>query len=197
MTKKNQSPRSGYLSGITQVFLENGAFLRKFITTFLHHEQDVEDVAQEAYLKAYSTELDRGQIEQPKAFLFTIAKNLALNELNRKSRLVNRYIQDALPEDALESVLSVDTVENEMMAQQTLALYCNAVASLPYDCRRVYLLRKVHGLTHKEIAERLQMSRSSVEKHLRVGLEVCRDYMQRETYQGYSSIRPTNRDSRG
>ena len=74
MTKKNQSPRSGYLSGITQVFLENGAFLRKFITTFLHREQDVEDVAQEAYLKAYSTELDRGQIEQPKAFLFTIAK---------------------------------------------------------------------------------------------------------------------------
>ena len=167
------------------------------LSTFLHHEQDVEDVAQEAYLKAYSTELDRGQIEQPKAFLFTIAKNLALNELNRKSRLVNRYIQDALPEDALESVLSADTVENEMMAQQTLALYCNAVASLPYDCRRVYLLRKVHGLTHKEIAERLQMSRSSVEKHLRVGLEVCRDYMQRETYQGYSSTRPTNRDSRG
>ena len=117
--------------------------------------------------------------------------------MNRKSRLVNRYIQDALPEDALESVLSADTVENEMMAQQTLALYCNAVASLPYDCRRVYLLRKVHGLTHKEIAERLQMSRSSVEKHLRVGLEVCRDYMQRETYQGYSSTRPTNRDSRG
>jgi RNA polymerase sigma-70 factor (ECF subfamily) len=190
MAGTRHSSKAAPTSSVTQVFLKHGAFLKKFLMTFLHHKQDVEDVAQEAYLRAYSTELNRGELEQPKALLFTIAKNLALNELARKSRQIERYIHEAMPDDALESVAAIDTVENEIEAQQTLALYCQAVATLPEDCRRVYLLRKVHGLPHSEIAQQLQMSRSSVEKHLRMGIQVCRDYMLRNADRSYVTVTP-------
>ena len=88
MTQKrtaNSSKPLG-LSRISQAFIEHNSFLKKFLKRFLQREQDIEDVVQEAYLKAYSAEQDRGGIEQPKAFLFSIAKNLAINELTRKSR---------------------------------------------------------------------------------------------------------------
>ncbi len=162
------------LSSISSVFVEHSEFLKKFISRFLHKQQDIEDVVQEAYLKAYSAEQDRGAIEQPKAFLFTIAKNLALNELTRKSRKMTDYI-----EESQSHIPAVDeqTVENELEASQSLGLYCEAVAELPDKCRRVYLLRKVHGLSHNDICKRLNISRSMVEKHLRIGTLSCRDYM--------------------
>jgi RNA polymerase sigma factor (sigma-70 family) len=182
MSRKRDSSGPYGLSGISGIFLEHRTFLKKFLAKFLHHEQDIEDVAQEAYLKAYSAEQNRGEIEQPKAFLFSIAKNLALNELARKSRQMTRTIQEAMPAEMIQSTASA---EDEIVAGQSLGLYCDAVATLPENCRRVYLLRKVHGLPHREIAERLGMSRSAVEKHLRTGSQCCRDYMLRKSGVGY------------
>jgi len=161
------------LSKVTRVFVENNIFLKRFLTRYLRSEQDIEDVIQEVYLKAVNAE-QKKDIEHPKAFLFTIARNLALNELNRKSRQMTSYIEEclsSLPQETGESI------ENEYQAKQSLGIHCEAIAALPEKCRRVYLLRKVHGLAHKEIAERLGISLSGVEKHLRLGIASCREYM--------------------
>lgn len=177
------------LKGVSGMFLEHGAFLKRFLARFLQNEQDIEDVAQAAFLKAYSAEQDKGGIEQPKAFLFSIAKNLALNELTRKSRQMTDYIEDCQPQLNLESE---STVENEVEAVISLGLYCEAVASLPEKCRRVYLLRKVHGLSHKEIAKRLGISISTVEKHISLGALSCRDYILRQENSYSSRNRPAS-----
>jgi RNA polymerase sigma factor (sigma-70 family) len=176
MTSPDQSPNSTKhpIKGVSAVFLECNTFLKKFLARFLNHEQDIEDVVQEVYLKAYSVEKER-IIDQPKAFLFSIAKNLALNELNRKSRQMTSYLEECTSSFVLESAA---TTENENEADQSLGIYCEAVAALPDKCRRVYLLRKVHGLKHKEIAQQLGISLSSVEKHLRNGVLNCRLYME-------------------
>jgi RNA polymerase sigma factor (sigma-70 family) len=177
MMKKRVSHKNKQrLSGISSVFVEHSSFLKKFLTRFLNREQDIEDVVQEAYLKAYSIEQDRGEIEQPKAFLFSIAKNLALNELSRKSRQMTGYIEECQAAFAVESQT---TVENEIEAHQSLGIYCEAVAALPEQCRRVYLLRKVHGLPHKEIGQRLGITTSAVQKHLRIGSLRCLTYVRK------------------
>ena len=176
MAKAKASSRKPLLglTGITQAFMDNNAFLKKFLTRFLYREQDIEDVAQEAYLRAYSTEQERGEIQQPKAFLFSIAKNLAINELRRKSRIMTSYLEDCQDPTVLDTST---TVEGEVDAWQSLGIYCEAVADLPEKCRRVYLLRKVHGLSHREIAERLGISRSAVEDHISRGSKSCRNYI--------------------
>ncbi|MDM3872271.1 RNA polymerase sigma factor [Porticoccus sp. W117] len=162
------------LSTMSSFFIEHSPFLKKFLAKFLTSEHDIEDVAQEAYLKAYCAEKDRGAIEHPKAFLFTIAKNLALNELNKKSRQMTKYLEDC------EQLVELDknqTPDDQVEAAETLGIYCEAIANLPEKTRRVYLMRKVHGLPHKEIARRLAISLSSVEKHLRSGVLSCRDHI--------------------
>jgi RNA polymerase sigma factor (sigma-70 family) len=176
--KDSKSRQFDSLSGITRIFLGHNAFLKKFIARYLSKDQDIEDILQETFLKAYSAEKEKGEIDQPKAFLFAIAKNIALNELNRKSRQMTGYIEECY--DDGEHTVDND-LEREVEAQQSLGIYCEAVATLPEQCRRVYLLRKVHGLRHKEIAEYLGISLSSVEKHLRLGWLSCRNYTQART----------------
>lgn len=165
----------GETSKLTQSFLENNRFLKRFLSRFLSEQQDIEDVVQETYLRAYSAVGD-GDVDHPKAFLFRIAKNIALNELSRKSRQITDYIEDCSASIVLQSEGSV---EEELEARQALGIYCEAVAALPEKCRKVYLLRKVHGLGHQEIAERMGLSLSSVEKYLKQGMLHCKSYMQK------------------
>lgn len=163
------------MSVISKIFLDNADFLKRFLMGILKSEQGVEDIVQDVYIKAFHAEQEK-TIEHPKAYLFTVAKNLALNELSRKSRQLTSYIEDCSPCEQEEESASL---ESEVEADASFELYCRAVADLPEKCRQVFLLRKVHGLKHKEIAKHLGISLSSVEKHLKLGAQSCRDYLTR------------------
>ncbi len=177
MTKHSNSDKheDRPMSNVSSAFVQYNAFLKKFLSRFFTERQDIEDVAQEAYLRAYVAE-QKKDISQPKAYLFRIARNIALAELTKKSRRITRYVEDLDDSSVVIEYETADkcTVEAEVEAQESLGLYCDAVAALPEKCRQVFLLRKVHGLGHKEIGARLSLSVSSVEKYLRRGVLTCR-----------------------
>jgi len=162
------------LSAVSAAFLENHAFLERFLARFFSDRQDIEDVAQEAYLRAYIAEQQK-EIEQPKAYLFRIARNLALTQLTKKSKKITDYLEESGATVVIECGAAADI---EVEAQESLGLYCEAVAALPEKCRQVFLLRKVHGLAHKEIAQRMSLSVSSVEKYLLRGILECKAFVQ-------------------
>ena len=73
------------------------------------------------------------------------------------------------------------SAEDEAIARQRFGIHCEAVAELSPQVRRAYLMRKVYGLSHKEIAERMGIARSTVEKHLMKGVEMCDRYIRERT----------------
>ena len=147
-------------------FKKNQLSLRNFISRYVISPQDIDDVSQETFLRAYKAEQEK-EIEHPKAFLFRIAKNLMLSEFSSKARKITDYIEDY---DSSEELLNTDHLESNVMAQQKLGIYCEAVASLPTQCRRVVIMKKVYAMQNKEIARRLDLSVSTVEKHLTKGI---------------------------
>lgn len=158
---------------VYDAYTHHGSSLKRFIGRFMRNSSDIEDIAQEAFLRAYTVERGR-PIEQPKSFLFRIAKHLALSQLTRKARQITDYIEDL--EDS--SVIQLEySAEEEVSARQMLGVHCEAVAELAPQCRQVYLLRKVHGFSHKEIAEHLGIAVSTVEKHLMKAIEQCERYV--------------------
>jgi RNA polymerase sigma-70 factor (ECF subfamily) len=160
-------------SAVSAAFLEHNGFIKKFLSRFFSDRHDIEDVAQEAFLRAYVAEQQK-DIERPKAYLFQVAKHVALTKLSRKLDQITDSIEDVSPSAVIKHAPSAET---EAAAQQTLGIYCEAVAALPEKCREVYLLRKVHGLAHKEIAQRMSLSVSSVEKYLLKGMLECQAYV--------------------
>lgn len=162
-------PKRPPASPIQGAFETHQLALKRFIARYLHDRHDVEDVAQESFLRAYQAEF-KVDVRQPKSFLFRIAKNIAISQLRQKSRQITDYIEDQKTEDSL---LGEWTLEDEVMARQRLGIYCDAVATLAPQCRRVYIMRKVYGMPHKEIAERLGIAVKTVEKHLYKGVRAC------------------------
>ena len=163
------------LSGVSRAFVENHSSIKSFLGRLLTRREDIEDIAQEAYLRAYVAEQSR-EIDRPEAYLYRSARNLALTKLTQKSRQMTDLIDDLEP----VGVLDGDTpLEDLLAAEESLGLHCEAVAHLPEKCKQVYILRKVYGLTHKEIAERMSLSVSSIEKYMLKGVLACRAYVER------------------
>ena len=61
-------------------------------------------------------------------------------------------------------------------------MFCRAVASLPAQCRKAFLMRKVYGMSHKDVAEQLGISISTVEKHVASGLLRCSTHLREGGY---------------
>ena len=171
MSRKTTGHPAG--SAIHDAYARHQAALKRFISRFLPNSYDIEDVSQETFLRAFTAEQSK-EIEQPKSFLFRIAKHVALTQLTQKSRQITDYLEDF---DESEVLLTEDTIEDELIARETLGIHCEAVAGLPPQCRRVYLMRKVYGMSHKEISGQLGIAVSTVEKHLIKGVEQCDRYV--------------------
>lgn len=146
--------------------MTNQDAIKRFVSRFVFRQQDIEDVTQEAFLKAYNAELEK-EIEHPKAYLFQIARNVALEGLRKKSSQIADHIVD-FDENSITGYES--TVEVAMETQEYLGAFCEAAAQLTPKCRRVFLMRKVYGFSYQEITERLGISLSTAEKHMRNGM---------------------------
>ena len=160
---------------ILDAYLENQTALKRFLRRFVKHREDAEDLAQEAFLRAFAAE-SLHFIKSPKAFLFTVARNLAINERAKLANATTASLEDFADQSVIEDTGQV-TPEEDMDARQRVRLLAKAMASLPPQCSRVFMLRKVHGLSYKEIAYRLGISVSTVEKHAALGLLRCSEYL--------------------
>jgi len=165
--------KTAKLSAVSQAFLTNQEAIKRFVSRFLFRQQDIDDVTQEAFLKAYNAEQVK-EIEHPKAYLFQIARNVALQGLRQKSSQIADHIVD-FDENAITGYEG--SVEAAMETEEYLGAFCEAAAQLTPRCRRVFLMRKVYGFSYKEITERLGISLSTAEKHMRNGMLQTSAYM--------------------
>jgi len=160
---------------ILEAYLENERALKRYLRRFIGSREAADDLAQEAFLRAFAAE-SRRAIDAPKAFLFKVAKNLALNELARQSTVAIEPLGDLAGAEVLEdsSQASGDDVVHN---RERIRLLARAIAALPPQCAKVFILRKMRGMSQKEIAARLNISVRTVENHVALGLSRCRAYM--------------------
>ena len=143
--------------------------LRRHLARILGNKSEAEDVAHDAYLRVYPV-IEKNQAQKPEAVLYTTARRLAFNRLKR------RRIAPFAPEPPLEefSASSAPGVVQQVMARQELQQFEQAIAGLPEGCRAVLLLRKIELLSHQQIATRLGIAVSTVEKQHARALRLLR-----------------------
>jgi RNA polymerase sigma factor (sigma-70 family) len=154
--------------------------------------KEVEDIVQETYVRAFqSTKKDA--VQEPRAFLFKIAKNLAL-DYARKAE--NRLASNTDPAESLEDeLLSLNPTLDEAVSREEFSIFCDAVRRLPVQRRRVFVLKRVYGYTQREIATQMQISEKTVERHLTLAMQNCMEYIQPAHQSGQNDKRSPVKDT--
>lgn len=129
---------------------------------------DADDVVQETYAILAAKACVAG-IENPRAYAFQTAYSVVLRQM-RQSRVVP--IAAVADLSALEAVVDAPSPEEVTSARQELRLIQDAIADLPRQTRRAFVMRRVEGLPQQEIARRMRLSENTVEKHIARGLKL-------------------------
>lgn len=150
--------------------------LRSWLSRRLNSGPDVDDVIQETY--AVLVELDDvGHIQNPRAYFFTAARSVVLQHV-RRSRIVP--IEVVAEVERLDIRHEERSPDRHAVSGQELRRIAALIATLPAKCRQAFVLRKIEGLSQREIGQRMGISENTVEKHVGKGLRLLMQSQARE-----------------
>jgi RNA polymerase sigma-70 factor (ECF subfamily) len=146
--------------------------LRSWLRSRFPEEPDCDDIIQEAYMRVLKA-AEIGEVLSPKAFLFATARNLALTSLRRKKIF---FAEPLVETDELCVSDNATPTPESVALNQEIALLTEAIQALPERCRQVFTLRKLFGLSQREIAAQLGISECTVSAQLVIGLQKCTEF---------------------
>lgn len=139
---------------------------RRLVAMVKSHDIAAE-LMQETYLRLLGL-VDTHAVDHPRALLHRIATNLAIDHLRAMKTRLN--VTEPL-EMALELPCQVPSQERALLGKERLRIFIQAVEDLPPRTKEAFLLYRVHECSYREIAARMGISLSGVDKHIRRAIE--------------------------
>jgi RNA polymerase sigma-70 factor, ECF subfamily len=149
--------------------------LYNFSKAFLKLEEGIDDILQEVFLKIWQNRKNIKKTETFNSYIFTITRNLLMNELR----------------SVAEEFLLSEQIEYQELQEKVDQM----IASLPERQREVFLLSRKEGLSHKEIAEKLAIAEKTVKYHISQSIGVLKNLLIPDDCN--SGIRPGRGTSQG
>jgi len=149
--------------------------LRGYLRGAFPRVRDVDDVVQESFLRIWQARAVH-PILSTKAFLFRIARNLALDSLRR---------DQASPIEAVPGLSEVPVIEERagaaeiLNAEEKSRLLGEALADLPERCRIIMLHHKIKGLPQRAVAEQMGLTEKTVANQVGLGVKRCEEFFRR------------------
>lgn len=156
--------------------------LRAYVRSKFPAIRDVDDVVQESYLRVWRARLAR-PIASAKAFLFQVARNLAIDAAREKSTSTIDTLRDLAALDVIEDG---PNAADALCYREKVSLIVTALEQLPARCREVIIARKFNRIPQRDIAMKLGISERTVESHVTRGMSLIEAYLRRQGVSGFS-----------
>jgi len=151
------------------------AALRAYLRNRFPTLPDIDDLVQESFLRVVQAR-QRGAIGSVRGFLYATARNLALDHYRRRQIAAIDGVAEIEELTVLDDAAAIPDVVGK---NQELELLTQAIQTLPDRCRQVLTLRKIYGLSQKQIAAQLGIAEHTVEAHMSAGMRKCVGFLAR------------------
>lgn len=144
--------------------------LEPILMQFLQHNwrnrSEADDLCQDIYVRVY--EAAKRQIpEKTKPFVMATARNLLIDRIRQERIVPIDAVEDL---DAVEALWEEPDAERVVIAREELRALQRALDKLPARCREAVVMRKIEGLSRREIATRMGVTEDTVKRHLADGV---------------------------
>lgn len=172
----DSATEKGYIEAVSKgdeqafesLFLHYFPRIKGFISGILQNEEEAEDISQDIFVSMWQNKDRLTDIENLNAYLFRMAKNTVFRHIERS--LLFRDYQQQQAERSSFSSANNETIEEEIYAKELEYLISVAVEKMPSQRKQIYKMSRMEGLSNDEIAERLVISKRTVENHLTLAL---------------------------
>lgn len=150
---------------LSLVFSTHGTELRSYLQHRLGDGHTASDLVQDAFVNVL--ERPDTRIHDIRAYLYAIARNLLINHRKQEARRRTESVApDAFAQMAADQPSPEDVVDSRLQLERIYAL----VRELPGRTQEIFILNRIDGLTHAQVARQLGISESSVQKHLALAI---------------------------
>jgi len=154
-------------------YFEKRGVLLRYIAAACRDPALAEDIIQDLYIKLSALEAEP-IVDNPSGYLFRMANNIYLNRLRAlKSERTRDHAWQASSFESIagDAVQDEPSPEARITGRQQLVRLKAAIEALPERTQAIFRLHKLEGLSQTQVAARLGISISSVEKHLASALK--------------------------
>ena len=173
----NETTSATVTSALDEWFISHVLPLEGLIHAFLrrhgHDDSEIPDLRQEAYTRVYEA-ARKGLPVQAKPFVMTTVRNLLIDRI-RRSRIVS--IEAMADVEQVVAQADEVTPERHLGARDELRRLQLGLQKLPIKCRQIVELRKIYGLSQREVATRLGITEDTVERQTLLGMRALADFM--------------------
>jgi RNA polymerase sigma factor (sigma-70 family) len=147
--------------------------LRTWLSRRRHDGLEIDDIIQETYTRLISAE-SVAHILDARSYAFQTAGSVVIDHLRRMKVVSISSVPDL---DYLEVVSDDPSPERQVIDRDELHRLAQAIASLPAKVREVFTLRRIYGLSQREVAVKMGLSESTVEKHMSRGFLIMLEWL--------------------
>jgi RNA polymerase sigma factor (sigma-70 family) len=148
--------------------LPHEAAVRAWLKRWTGRNQDIDDVIQEAYCRLAAMD-DVTHVGNGRAYLFQTTRNIVLEQA-RRSKIVR--IDNVADMGSLSIVDDAPPMDRVASGIRELQRVEELIQQLPPKCRRVFVLRRIHGVSQRDIGRMFGISQAAVEKQAARGLKL-------------------------
>lgn len=161
-------------STIEEAFQAHYHDLIAFLLKQTGSANEAEDIVQETFARLMHRKVNMAEIKNAKTYLMQVAKNILIDEYRKQNtRKKDSHVSiDGEQEAGLTEISTAPHLLDQY--ERTLDVLKKALAELTPRTREVFMLSRYDGLKYREIAEKLKITSSAVEKHIEKALGHCR-----------------------
>lgn len=181
------SPTEVYLVNIRLKEGDHAAFLEiynrfnkrlyHFVRKFVADSHIVDDILHDAFLNLWNARHRIKENYPIESYLFRITRNLVFKHLRSHLRSAEAMIELAYFE---EKKNVQDTVYHTVVDREYKKIYELAVDRLPPQRKKIFIMSREEGLSHKEIAQFLGISSNTVKEHMSLAMKTIKDYITKD-----------------
>jgi len=162
------TPHSLASPTVESLYCSHHSWLRSWLQRRLGNAEQAADLAQDTFIRLLSSDRVPPRLDEPRAFLTTVAQRLLSNHW-RREKLERSYL-DALAQAPQELARSP---EERALILETLHELDRLLDGLPEPSRRAFLMSQLEGQTHAQIAQALEVSIPTVKRYIARALQRC------------------------
>ena len=143
--------------------------VKNFLFGFLKNEENSRDLAQDIFVKLWQNRQSLSHIESFQSYLFRMAKNMICNYFEHE------LIKENYKEKVIKSSINYsDIIEDDIYAEELSIMLDLVVEKMPEQRRRIFKMSRKEGLSNEDIANKLNISKRTVENHMTAALTELR-----------------------